>query len=543
MPYGDDKHKRIYDALVNILGEQYVEDDPAVMQAFSREAQYQGELAKLEFWVLPGSIADVQQLYQLANRYRFPVSVSSTGLLIGTCGAAVGYDYWCYIDPKRMNRFHINVENMYAVLEPYVTVAQVQAEAMKLGLFMGSTGAGAQGSALATHLISNSHWVGWRTGKGRNLLGVEGVLPNGDIFRTGTLSINRDDFSWGEGPGISATGVLRGLLGPMSTLGMVTRAAIKLYPWPGPTVYPTQGIGCNKKSVLPPEQFRGFVFHHPTVESCIDAVREIGEAEIGAVAYQPMAHTMVRLTSRSKDEFWARAKSDFWQNIIQNRHVTLIVLWAFTSPQQLDYEEGVLREIIRDTGGEFLAGDEAELVKDDITADAVRANRRLRYTSMTGGSGVGGSCDSLQDALRSVRTGLELKAKLAPLTGDGGVYDMGHGGHSFWLVDFGRIATTGVGGSFLNRTEECKQELMAKLMPELVKAYIGNKVFTITMAFDASQVGPYFANVHLLLARLKQALDPNNIANPTRLVDMKKLEQAAEAAPPSPPPSDTATLG
>jgi hypothetical protein len=237
-----------------------------------------------------------------------------------------------------------------------------------------------------------------------------------------------------------------------------------------------------------------------------------------------MAHTMVRLTSRSKDEFWARAKSDFWQNIIQNRHVTLIVLWAFTSPQQLDYEEAVLREIIRDTGGEFLAGDEAQMVVDDITADAVRANRRLRYTSMTGGSGVGGSCDSLQDALRSVRAGLELKAKLAPLTGDGGIYDMGQGGHSFWLVDFGRIATSGVGGSFLNKTEECKRELAAKLAPELVKAYIGNRVFATTMAFDASKVGPYFSNVHLLLARLKKVLDPNNIANPTRLVDIKKIE-------------------
>ena len=34
MPYGDEKHNLIYQELVNMLGEEYVEDDPTVMQAF-----------------------------------------------------------------------------------------------------------------------------------------------------------------------------------------------------------------------------------------------------------------------------------------------------------------------------------------------------------------------------------------------------------------------------------------------------------------------------------------------------------------------------
>ena len=35
--------------------------------------------------------------------------------------------------------------------------------------------------------------------------------------------------------------------------------------------------------------------------------------------------------------------------------------------------------------------------------------------------------------------------------------------------------------------------------------------------------GPAFANFHLILARIKQALDPQNIGNPTRLIDMERL--------------------
>ena len=37
MPLGDDKHKLIYNEMVNILGADYVSDDPAVMEAYSRE--------------------------------------------------------------------------------------------------------------------------------------------------------------------------------------------------------------------------------------------------------------------------------------------------------------------------------------------------------------------------------------------------------------------------------------------------------------------------------------------------------------------------
>ncbi len=39
MLLGDDKHKLIYDGLVNILGSDYVSEDWAVMEAYSRESQ------------------------------------------------------------------------------------------------------------------------------------------------------------------------------------------------------------------------------------------------------------------------------------------------------------------------------------------------------------------------------------------------------------------------------------------------------------------------------------------------------------------------
>ena len=80
MPYGDAKHNQIYRELVNVLGEDFVEDDPVVIEAFSR-----GELGnpyankgRGEFIALPGGTEEVQQVIRLANRYAFPFSVTST---------------------------------------------------------------------------------------------------------------------------------------------------------------------------------------------------------------------------------------------------------------------------------------------------------------------------------------------------------------------------------------------------------------------------------------------------------------------------------
>ena len=47
-----------------------------------------------------------------------------------------------------------------------------------------------------------------------------------------------------------------------------------------------------------------------------------------------------------------------------------------------------------------------------------------------------------------------------------------------------------------------------------------------TSSYD--RTGAAFANIHLLVARVKRALDPNNVANPTRLINMEKMEPAGK---------------
>jgi len=93
------------------------------------------------------------------------------------------------LDLRRMNRIiEINEENMYAVVEPHVIGAQLQAELMKRGLNFTGNGAGSQTSALPLAAGTGHGFMSQTTGLGeRNVLAVEWVTPEGEIIRLGSL--------------------------------------------------------------------------------------------------------------------------------------------------------------------------------------------------------------------------------------------------------------------------------------------------------------------------------------------------------------------
>jgi len=520
MPLGDEKHKLIYDELVNILGSDYVSDDPAVMEAYKRESQTPTFLirGKPEFIVLPGSTADVQQIIRLANRHKFPYSVIGSGLLFAIVSAVK--PYWCMIDTKRMDRIEIDEKNMYAIIEPYVTHAQLSAEAMKRGLVNGTPEAGSQSSSLANHAFAGMQGTGYRTGyAARNVLGMEWVLPTGDVLMTGSLANPGAGYFWGEGPGSDARAILRGMIGHRGALGIITKMAVKLYPWPGPHLLPTEGVAPDKKCELPNERFKWFLFTYPTLNQATEAIREISKSEIGVILHLWPPTYYNWWWAKSKEEYWNTWVEEYWQRNVGN--CVSICLWGFASEKQVEYEEKVLKQIIEETAGKLIPDEVYQRWVPHTANNWVRDTNGNRLARPGGGYYVADTTlDSLDDCQRSFETGWPVLDKYTPPLLDAG--------HPAWVApyDFAHCALAEMD---IPREKLDDSDLIAvggilqDVIPESAKTKIPGFLIA-NVSYD--RTGAAFANIHLLVAKIKRALDPNNMANPTRFINMEALDKA-----------------
>jgi len=518
MPQNDEKHQLIHRELVAVLGSRFVSDDPAVTEAYSRDFYAASVLnhASPKFVVLPGSTADIQRIISLAARYRFPYSVIGSGLLFVLTGSVK--PYWCIIDTKRMQALEINERNLYAVIEPSVTHAQLQAEAMKRGLFMGIPEAGAQASNMANHLFQGLQGTAYRTGYGsRNILGIEWVLPNGEILRTGSLANPKGDYFWGEGPGPDMRAVLKGIAGNLGALGIVSRMAVKLYPWPGPKVFPVSGVTPQKVSLLPPDRFKWHLINYPTFDAAIEAMYQIGKTEIGAILHRWPPAYFNWWWAKSRQEYWDTWVAEYWQQRMIN--CVAVCLWGFTSAKQLEYEEKILGQIITETGGEPIP-DEVYRKWVPYTANNwIRDTNGCRMIRPSGSFGTNLISYGTLDETREMRDSeWEIMERYCPPVLDCAESD--------WVMafDFCHFAISEV--DFPHEKDEviCRK-VVASAKDAIYRDFQKSIIEFTTCVAPANKTGPQYGNAHNILARIKERLDPENVANTTRLINMEKLQQ------------------
>jgi len=515
----EEKRKLIYDGLVNILGPRYVSNDPGISEAYAREWQTATYMTKgrAEFVVLPASTEDVQKIVRLTNRYNFPFSVMSCGLL-GPCFAAEGIPYWCQVDLKRMDRFEIDEKNMYAIVEPYVTHAQLQVEAMRKALFNATPSSGSQSSVLANHVCFGYQSTPYRTGFAtKNILGVEWVLPSGDILRVGSLAAPGAGYFWGEGPGPDARALVRGLLGHFGSLGIITRMAVKLFPWPGPRVFPVEGAAPNVTVNLPPEKFRWYFIVYPTLEEAMEAIREIGKVEIAAILHRWEARSMISHSCKSIGELRKLQAEGFREKVLgKSTHVLTVGIWGWASDKQAEYEEMVLKEIVEETGGKWVPDEAYQRFVTDIGVDCIRCMSCVRGIKGNRIATLGGAeIEGMGDMPSAIQMVKEVQKKYIPPLLD---MDL-----SYWVApyDFGHHALLEAYGIGAEVDEEGELEILPISLELMEKQIQEGSMNIYTAVAPQNLVGPFYANIHQITARIKNAVDPKGIANPTRFIDME----------------------
>ena len=341
-----------YRELEGALGEENVSREPAVLDGYAWQPFLNEDpglwVSRPAAIVLPASTEEVQSVVRACNRHGLKFKALCTGW--GVHAGPTSEDV-VQIDLRRMNRIlEIDERNMYAVVEPYVSGAQLQAEVMKLGLNTHLIGAGPVCSPLAS--ATSMHGVGhdgiFMSYSPRNVMGVEWVLPTGEVLYLGTPGSGKNWFS-GDGPGPSLRGIMRGASGAFGGLGVFTRCALKLFNWPGPPRMEAEGTVFDSVVEQPENlRFYGCVFYQE--RSFADAMYKLGEAEIG--------YLCLRVTMGS---FPMAMAPKLYRKIMRTRNIRSVIydvmrypftiLLAGSSMRELEYQEAVLKEIVSEHNG------------------------------------------------------------------------------------------------------------------------------------------------------------------------------------------------
>src|SRR4030042_310284 len=285
--------REVYREFEDVVGPENISDDPAVLDSYSynmsHTSLHMGPLYGVytprgDAVLLPGCTEEVQSIVKLCNKYKMHLKASST------FWGAMGFpsdENTIQLDMRRMDRIlEIDEKNMFAVVEPHVIGANLQAEAMKRGLYAHVHGPGSSCSCLASATSYGGMGPdGIFSGVGvENMLGVEWVMPNGEIARTGSLGSGLGWF-YGEGPGPGTRTIVRGAYGGKGGFGVFTKCALKLSPWPGPTLIPVVGTVPAYRAALS-DQFKAYTLCFPTWQAFADTACKIWDAGIGYVAHR-----------------------------------------------------------------------------------------------------------------------------------------------------------------------------------------------------------------------------------------------------------------
>jgi 4-cresol dehydrogenase (hydroxylating) flavoprotein subunit len=180
--------------------------------------------------VKPASVEEVCAIMKIANEFKVPLWVVSRGKNLGYGGAAPRVAGSVTLDLGRMNRIlEVNEEFCYAVVEPGVTFfdlyEHIRANKMKLWISVPALG---WGSVIGNALDRGVGYTPYGE-HSNNICGMEVVLPNGEVIRTGMGALSRGKswhaFKHGYGPTVDG-------LFLQSNLGIVTKAGIWLMPRP-----------------------------------------------------------------------------------------------------------------------------------------------------------------------------------------------------------------------------------------------------------------------------------------------------------------------
>jgi glycolate oxidase len=514
----------LYRALEDIVGDKNISQDQAILEGYAFQPLggiMMGNrfLLRPAAAILPGNTKEVQAIIKFCNR---------TGLKFKAIGsgygphASAGSKEVVLLDMRRMNRIiDIDKKNMIAVIEPYVSFIQVMSETMKMGLSCNVLGSGSQVSMLAsyTSMDGNNSLAVSQSYSGRNLLGIEWVLPSGEIIKVGAPGSGAGWFS-GDGPGPSLRGIIRGARGAQGGLGVFTKCAAHLHPWFGPSELEISGNSPYYEGEVP-QYFEYHICEFPGWQQFSEAMAKVGQNGIAFALHKtggPGSHGHC-VTGNNNEYYEKRQKGELaipW--------ISFSIIMAASSAAEHEWQVKTLGQILAETQGKISPmGEDPTWQKRDFVG-VIKAcfNPRLAFRP-SGTFGVDGmvgmeTTDHMAIGLTEDVKFFQKWVKTGALVNDGTL--------NSWAITYEgshmALFECGYQCSALDQNSIDTHKQMTGEGFDFSYKNFHALSWDMSGEADLKRIGPLCYNYPAWMYRIKQAFDPNNASDPMMYISTKQ---------------------
>lgn len=213
--------KFLFESFSKIVGENDVSVDETELFAYSLDASnHQGVPWAI---VRPENRDELVQILKFCNERAMPVNPRGAGTSLA--GQALTLKGGIILDTRKMNKIkEINIGDREVILEPGVVYSKLNEELAKYGYCFPPEPGSAMSCTVGGMVGNNASGIrAVKYGVTRDfVLGLEVVLANGDVIRTGSRSIKTS----------SGYDLTRLFVGSEGTLGVFTEITLKILPMP-----------------------------------------------------------------------------------------------------------------------------------------------------------------------------------------------------------------------------------------------------------------------------------------------------------------------
>ena len=455
----------IIDKLSRIVRPDQILTDPAQLDEISWDALSAGRIHPLKKPVVatplcavsPLSTAEVQEVVLLANQEKVPIVAYGGGS--GLMGGALSLHQGIVMDLRRMDRIlEIDSEARTARVQAGVVLESLERSLNAKGLILGHDPWTLPVATVGGAISTNS--LGYRGGiygsMGDQVLGLEAVLPNGEVLRTRAV------------PKSSAGINLKFLLvGGEGCFGIITEATVRIFPGP-------------EKRTLHAVLFESF---------------EQGYSAIQRIFRQGLRPALVDFGD-DDDKF----------------HGAAVLYLAFEGNKEtVEAEEKITLPICDRDGGRRLPQEEAERFWRDRHIIARRFMQNRRQRRERGGDGV--YRDWIHVALPGSKV-LPFRKAAIEIIERRGVHLQESG---VWIQPELFSMRLGIEDDGTNKAQVILEETVDDLL-RLVQSMGGSMEYTHGVGVKLAPYMEMEHGYGLeIMRRIKKALDPNNIMNPGKM--------------------------